>query len=95
MNLFFRKYFEALVFSIGLLLLALMDPASANGPSLCLFDQLGILFCPGEGLGHSIAYVFRGEIYNSIEANALGPIAILVISGRILYLLFINTKNYK
>jgi len=95
MKVFFRKYFEALVFSIGLLLLALMDPAATKGPSLCLFDQLGVPFCPGEGLGHSIAYVFRGEIHKSLKANVLGPISILVISGRILYLLFINTKNYK
>jgi len=90
MKLFFRKYFEATVFAIGLFLLALMDPAVSNGPSLCLFDQLGFTFCPGDGLGHSISYTFRGEFSNALESNVLGPFAILVLSTRIIYLLIKN-----
>ena len=90
MKLFFRKYFEATVFAIGLFLLALMDPAVSNGPSLCLFDQLGFTFCPGDGLGYSISYTFRGEFSNALESNVLGPFAILVLSTRIIYLLIKN-----
>lgn len=90
MKLFFRKYFEATVFATGLLLLALMDPAAANGPSLCLFDQLGFTFCPGDGLGHSISYTFRGEIYNAMESNILGPFAIFILGTRVIYLLIKN-----
>ncbi len=93
MKSFFRKYFEVIAFSTGLLLLALMDPSAANGPSLCLFDQLGFTFCPGDGLGHAIAYTFRGEFSNAMESNILGPFTILILGTRILYLLIKNHKK--
>lgn len=90
MKLFFRKYFEATVFAAGLFLLALMDPSVTNGPSLCLFEQLGFTFCPGDGLGHSISYTFRGDISSALESNILGPFAILILITRIIYLLIKN-----
>lgn len=83
---FFKNYFEITAFAFGLLLLAFMDPETARGPGLCLFEQLGITFCPGDGLGHSIAYVFNGNIYIALQANLLGPFAVLIIGGRIGYL---------
>lgn len=89
----FKNYFEAAAFSVGLILLALMDPTTAKGPGLCLFEQLGITFCPGDGLGHSIAYLFRGDIHNAMNANILGPFAIVVLTGRIFYLIKKNHKN--
>lgn len=88
----FRKYFEITAFTIGLLLLAMMDPEAANGPSLCLFDFMGISFCPGDGLGHSISYIFKGQFNNAMESNVLGPLAIVIIGGRIVQLFL---KNYK
>lgn len=84
---YFNNYFEIAAFSAGLLLLVFMDPAAANGPSFCLFEQLGITFCPGDGLGHSIAYTFEGEIGNALESNLLGPAAIVVIVSRIVSLI--------
>lgn len=84
----FKNYFEIAAFSTGLLLLALMDPEAANGPSLCIFDQLGIPFCPGDGLGHAIAFIFDGEFYKSFNANVLGGPAIIILVGRIGYLLY-------
>lgn len=86
----FNKYFEIAAFSIGLVLLALMDPEIATGPGFCLLERLGVTFCPGDGLGHSVAYIFRGEFHNAMEANAFGPLAITVLSGRILHLLYKN-----
>jgi hypothetical protein len=59
-----------------------MDP-TIKGTSFCLFDLVGIEFCPGEGLGHSIAWIFRGEFKNAIEANLFGPLAVIVLSSRI------------
>lgn len=88
----FRKYFEVLVFSAGLILLALMDPETVNGPSFCLFEQLGITFCPGEGLGHSISYAFRGDFYSALEYNVLGPFTIIILVGRIIQILFNNQQ---
>lgn len=91
----FKNYFEAAVFSVGLLLLAFMEPGAVIGPNLCLFEQLGFSFCPGNGLGHSIAYTFRGEVYNALQANALGPLAIIILGARIGYLLRTKSKNTK
>lgn len=82
----FKSYFEIAAFSMGLLLLALMNPGTPNGPSLCVLDQIGISFCPGDGLGHSIAYSFRGDIGNAMESHILGPATIIIIAGRIGYL---------
>lgn len=94
----FKYYFEILAFSIGLVLLATMDPETASGPGFCILERLGVTFCPGDGLGHSIAYIFQGEIYNALETNVFGPLAIIVLGGRIVQLLFknyhINKNNY-
>lgn len=83
------KYIEIPVFAGGLLLLALMNPED-SGTTLCLLEHLGYPYCPGEGLGHSISYFFRGEIDSSLEANFMGPFAVSILTFRILYLF----KNY-
>lgn len=88
----FKTYFEAIAFTLGLVLLGLMDPGAFNGPSFCLFEQVGITFCPGNGLGHSISYVFRGEIYKALEYNIIGPFAIIILVYRIVYLLSKNRQ---
>ena len=88
-----KNYFEIAAFSIGLLLLVFMDPYTTTGPGLCLLEKLGFQYCPGDGLGHSISFIFRGELGNAMEANILGPFAVLILSGRILYLLFQNSLN--
>ena len=93
---FFKNYFEVLAFSAGLLLLAFMNPESTGGINFCLFEQMGITFCPGDGLGHSISYTFRGDLSNALEANFLGPFALVLLSGRIVQLVYKNhIKNNK
>ena len=77
-----HKHLEWMVFASGLLLLAFMDPELA-GTSLCLFDWVGINNCPGEGLGHSISYMFKGNFDAAIKAHFAGPVAILILMGRI------------
>lgn len=89
-----KNYFEVAAFSIGLLLLAFMDPYTATGPGLCLLENLGFQYCPGDGLGHSISFFFRGELSNAMEANVLGPFAVLILSGRILHLVYQNWLNH-
>jgi hypothetical protein len=90
---FFNNYFEILAFGTGLLLLALMNPENATGPGFCILERMGASFCPGDGLGHSISYIFRGEFHNAMEANILGPFALIVLSGRILHLSIKNHHN--
>ena len=83
----FKRHFEWVAFTGGLIALGLMNPYVDQGSSLCFFDILGIPFCPGEGLGHSIAYTFRGDLNNALHANIMGPIAIIILLGRIGYLI--------
>lgn len=80
---FIKAHSEWLVFFIGLVLMAFMDP-STKGFSFCLLDMAGAPYCPGEGLGHSIAYFVRGDLEASLSANLFGPVAVVVLSLRIL-----------
>ena len=74
---------EAWVWAAGLAALACADP---NGPGLlrlCLFDALGWPYCPGCGLGHAVAHLFRGEFAASFAAHPLGLFAVAVLAGRV------------
>lgn len=93
MRRFVSLHFEWVAFSIGIVAMALMNPYIENGPTWCLFERIGIPFCPGHGLGHSIAFVFRCDITNALHANILGPFALVVLFGRIFYLLRQNVFN--
>lgn len=78
-----KRHSEWVVLASGLILLALMDPQN-TGTSFCLFDLLGFEFCPGQGLGHSIALSFRGEFSAAFEAHLAGPFAIVILTRRII-----------
>jgi hypothetical protein len=80
-----KRHLEWFVFSLGLILLAVMSPDNA-GTSLCLFDWVGIDFCPGEGLGHSISYTFRGNINAALESHLAGPAAVIILILRIVFI---------
>lgn len=87
-----NKNFEWITLSGGLLLLAIMNPYD-NGQSFCLLELAGYDFCPGDGLGHSIAFFFRGEFQNSLSAHFMGIPAVMILSMRILFLLNQNFKQ--
>jgi len=91
---FMKIHFEWVVLAGGLFLLAIMSPYD-NGQSFCLIELAGYDFCPGKGLGHSIAFFFRGEFQNSFHAHFMGPPAILILSFRILFLLKQNLTYKK
>ena len=82
-----RVPFEAFVWAAGLTALALTDPAAAPLLRLCPFDHvgawLGVRFCPGCGLGHSVAHLFRGDLRAALAAHPLGPFAVAVLLHRI------------
>lgn len=80
---FINRHSEWMVFLVGLTLMATMNPYS-EGTSLCLLEALGFKYCPGDGLGHSIAFLFRGEFSASLEANLMGPAVVVGLSSRIL-----------
>ncbi len=75
-------HIEWIAFLSGLILMGSMDP-TIKGFSFCFFEWIGIPFCPGEGLGHSIAWFFRGEFAKAVESNLFGIPAVFILSFRI------------
>ena len=67
-------------------ILAVFQPADAPF-SLCLFKWIGLPFCPGCGLGHSIIYFFQGDLIKSFQAHPFGLFAIAVITRRVTVLM--------
>jgi uncharacterized protein DUF2752 len=70
-----------------------MAVAAPNLPglvSLCPFDAvgdfLGLSFCPGCGLGHSVAYLARGQFAASFGAHPLGLPAVVGLTIHIVAL---------
>lgn len=90
---YFFLHFEWIALLSGLLLMAFLDPFSQT-PSLCPVDRLGFDFCPGCGLGKSIAFAARGNLAASIESHPLGMFAILVIISRVGQIFYRNF-NFK
>lgn len=95
---FFKKYFELIAWIFGLTLMATMDPSTNVHYSFCFFKLIGIKFCPGCGLGHSISFLFHGNFEASFNAHPLGLFAVLVIVARIYKLfslhIFSQLKKY-
>ncbi|MFB9841214.1 DUF2752 domain-containing protein [Mucilaginibacter ginsenosidivorans] len=79
----FSKYFELVFWIAAIAALAFADPAGPAHFSLCPFKALGFTWCPGCGLGHSIAWLFHGNITNSWHAHWLGIPALGIIFYRI------------
>lgn len=79
----YRFFPEALLWVVGIAAMGLMEPEGEHLLSLCPFSWLDIHFCPGCGLGHAIAYLFRGELEASWAAHPLGLPALLMLSWRV------------
>ncbi len=83
-----RVPLEAFVWLGGLLLVALPDPTVVRTWTLCLFEAIGLVeglgihACPGCGLGHAVAYLFRGLLAASFAAHPLGIPVVLMLIGR-------------
>lgn len=86
-----RNYFEALIWLIALILLA-FTPIDGEHYSLCVFNNLGIGFCPGCGLGHSITYLFHGQFEASFNAHPFGIPTVAILCYRIFSIFKQNNK---
>jgi hypothetical protein len=96
-KLFFSTYFELAIWVAALAWLAFTDPAGPAHFSLCPLKAMGITWCPGCGLGHSISWLFRGNVHNSFRAHWLGIPALCIIVYRIYTLAiqkFIANKSF-
>lgn len=72
---------EAIIWITALVLLAFSDPASHHH-TLCPFNNLGITFCPGCGIGRSITCLFHGMFIESFKLHPLGGAAVLLLLHR-------------
>ncbi|MEN9448622.1 MAG: hypothetical protein RJA25_1912 [Bacteroidota bacterium] len=94
-----NSYFsiELFFWIISLIYLGCINPSESHF-SFCVFKYLGINWCLGCGIGHSISYLLHGELFQSIHSHILGIFALAIIVYRIIQLLFfqfkINTTNY-
>jgi len=83
---------EAMFWIAGLVLVAWPDPASAPGITLCplahLGDLLGFAFCPGCGLGRSVAWLVRGDLSASLATHPLGIPAVVILGSHAVRLWF-------
>lgn len=73
---------ECLIWVAALLALGFSDPGGTHY-SLCVFRWLGWEHCPGCGLGHSIAFLLRGDLASSFHSHPLGPFALAILLHRI------------
>jgi len=76
---------ELFIWIVALILLAFLNPDSKL-VSLCPLKFLGFHYCPGCGLGRSIALLFRGRFAESFAMHPLGFFAISMIGYRIVQL---------
>ena len=85
------KYGEAVIWSSALVALFFMDPGS--GISLCPFKALGINWCPGCGIGHSIHYTLHFRFGAAWREHPLGIAATAVLIWQTIKSLPITNKN--
>lgn len=73
------KHLEAWFWIAAIIVLASINPAVDGHASLCVAKKMNLWFCPGCGLGHSIAWFFRGEFGKSFQSHPFGIPAILIL----------------
>ena len=78
---------EATMWFISLIYLMFINPYELNHFSFCLFNIIGIDFCPGCGIGRSISMIYHGDIWGSLKMHPLGIFALTMIFYRIVTLL--------
>jgi hypothetical protein len=81
---------EALTWTLGLLLLALLPVPAGSHFTICPLYHLGFTGCWGCGLGQAISLLFHGQAIRSLETHPLGIFAVIILSFRIFQL----TKHY-
>jgi Protein of unknown function (DUF2752) len=69
-----------------------IDPFATEHFTICVFHWLGFDWCPGCGLGRSIALLYRGEFRQSLSTHFMGLPAVLLIAHRIYTLLILHLK---
>ncbi len=79
---------EAAIWVAALIVLALGNPESDFHFTIFWPYYVWGIKSPGFGLGHSISYLFRGDVISSFETHILGIPAVAIILWRITTLQF-------
>ena len=74
------------MWAAGLLVLGASNPNSDFHFTLFWPQWVFGIQSPGYGLGHSIAYLFRGDLTSSLDSHLLGVPVVIVLTYRILSL---------
>ena len=87
---------EAAIWVAALVVLALGNPNSDFHFTIFWPYYVWGIKSPGYGLGHSISYLFRGDVISAIETHILGIPAVAIILWRVITLemrLFKSTRS--
>ena len=87
--------FESIVWISGLVYLAFFSPITQSHFTICPLANMGVDFCPGCGLGHSITLIFHGYFAESFNTHPLGFFAAAIIFYRIFTLIKTNLIKSK
>ena len=74
---------EAAIWVLGLTVLALGNPESDFHFTLFWPYYVWDIQGPGYGLGHSISYLFRGDVVAAVQTHILSIPAVAIIAWRI------------
>ena len=77
---------EAAIWVAALVVLALGNPNSDFHFTIFWPYYVWGIKSPGFGLGHSISYIFRGDVLSAMETHILGIPAVAIISWRVITL---------
>jgi hypothetical protein len=77
---------ESLFWMLSLITLLILSGWEKT-PGFCLWQMMGIDFCPGCGIGRAIGLLLRGDFQSSFQAHWLGIPALLTIAYRIFQLI--------
>jgi hypothetical protein len=71
---------EIMIWSGALIILAMTEPSGSHLVTFCPVSLAGFSWCPGCGLGRSIAYALHGDIASSVQMHWLGiPVLVFLI----------------
>lgn len=83
------------MWAAGLLVLAVSSPSSDFHFTLFWPEWVFGIQSPGYGLGHSVAYLFRGDLANSLDSHLLGVPVVIALTYRIISLQVRKMRAYR
>ena len=84
---------EALIWTVGLIVVAAGSPTSETHFTLFWPQWVFGIESPGRGLGHSIGYLFRGDVQASLQTHWLGLPVVAILAHRIVILQWRKWKS--